>query len=191
MVDIDAAYVVASRIRRHDDRPSTAALAGLADTYQYDPVDHVQRLKAELHRPIQPGNTLRGYIADLTRIKEELHDLGEPATDKEMISCMVNGLRVPEYMAERNFLVHNPQTDFEVAYALCRKTAIRDTIVVGVAGGLPPAAFYTGPPAIPAPVSSRSMGVPRPPPRSGSPPAPARLTEVLSKMTESLAAIQS
>ncbi len=91
-------------------------------------MDHVQRLKAELHRPIQPGNTLRGYIANLTRIKEELHDLGEPVTDKEMISCMVNGLRVPEYMAKRNLLVHNPQTDFEVACALCRKTAIQDTI---------------------------------------------------------------
>ena len=102
VVDTDAAYVVASRIRRHDDRPGTAALAGLADTYQYDPVDHVQRLKAELHRPIQPGNTLRGYIADLTRIKEELDDLGEPSTDKEMIRCMVNGLRVPAYMAERS-----------------------------------------------------------------------------------------
>jgi hypothetical protein len=124
VVDSDATYVVASRIRRHQDRLGTAALAGLADTYQYDPVDHIQRLKAELHRPIQPGNTLRGYIVDLTRIKEELHDLGEPATDKEMIDCMVNGLRVPEYMAERNFLVHNPQSDFEVACALCRKTAI-------------------------------------------------------------------
>ena len=124
MVDTDAAYVVASRIRRHDDSLGTTALTGLANTYQYDLVDHVQRLKAELHRPIQPGNTLRGYIADLTRIKEELHDLGEPASDKEMISCMANGLRVPEYMAERNFLVHNPQSDFEVACALCRKTTI-------------------------------------------------------------------
>ncbi len=108
VVDSDAAYVVASRIRRHEDCPGTAALAGLADTYQYDHVDHAQRLKTELHRPIQPGNTLRGYIADLTRIKEELHDLGQPATDKELITCMVNGLRVTEYMAERNFLVHNP-----------------------------------------------------------------------------------
>ena len=117
--------------------------------------------------------------------------MGEPASDKEMIGCMVNGLRVPEYMAERNFLVHNPQSDFEVACALCRKTAIQDTIVAGVAGGLSPAAFYTGPPAIPAPVSSRSMGAPRLPPRSTSPPAPAGLTEVLSKMTESLTAIQS
>ena len=41
VVDSDATYVVASRIRRHEDRPRTAALAGLADTYQYDPVDHV------------------------------------------------------------------------------------------------------------------------------------------------------
>ena len=71
-----------------------------------------------MHRPIQPGNTLRGYIADLTRIKEELHDLGQPATDKEFISCMVNGLRVPEYMAERKLLVQNPQDDFEIACAL-------------------------------------------------------------------------
>ena len=56
---------------------------------------------------------------------------------------MVNGLRVPEYMPERNFLVHNPQTNFEVACGLCRKTAIQDTIVAGVAGSLPKAAFYT------------------------------------------------
>ena len=70
VVDNDAAYVAASRFRRHEDRPGTAALVGLADTYyQYDPMDHAQRLKTKLHRPIQPGNTLRGYIADLTRIK--------------------------------------------------------------------------------------------------------------------------
>ena len=76
MVGSDDAYVVASRIRRHEDRPRTVAMSGLADTYQYDPVDHAQRLKIELHRPIQPGNTVRGYIADLTRIRVELDDLG-------------------------------------------------------------------------------------------------------------------
>jgi hypothetical protein len=63
--------------------------------------------------------------------------------------------------------------------------------VAGVAGGLSPAAFYTGPPATPAPIGSRSMGAPRLPPRSPSPPAPSGLTEVLSKMTESLTTIQS
>ncbi len=33
VVDNDAGYVVASRIRRHEDRPGTATLAGLVDTY--------------------------------------------------------------------------------------------------------------------------------------------------------------
>ena len=102
-------------IRRHKTRPGTVALAGLADSYQYDPLDHAQRLKAELHRPIQPGNTLRGYLADLDRVRNELEDLGQPVLDKELIACLVNGLRVPEYMAERNYLVHNPQVDFDVA----------------------------------------------------------------------------
>jgi hypothetical protein len=80
VVDSDAAYVVANRIRRHEDRPGTAALAGLADTYQYDPVDHAQRLKTELHRPMQPGNTLRGYLSDLNRIRTDLEGvtLGSP-----------------------------------------------------------------------------------------------------------------
>ena len=58
--DEDAAYVVAGATRRNKDRPGTAALAALSDAYQYDPLDHIQTLKAELHRPIQPGNTLRG-----------------------------------------------------------------------------------------------------------------------------------
>ncbi len=38
--DEDATYLVAGRIRRHKTRPGTAALAGLADSYQYDPLDH-------------------------------------------------------------------------------------------------------------------------------------------------------
>jgi hypothetical protein len=109
VVDSDVAYVVASKIHRHAVRLGTATLSGLADTYQYDPVDNAQRLKTELHRPIQPGNTLRGYIPDLTRIKVELHDPGQPVTGKELISCMINGLRVPEYMGERNFRVHSPR----------------------------------------------------------------------------------
>ena len=124
VADRDAAYVVANRIRLHPDTPGTTALAGLADAYQYDPVDHAQRLRAELHRPIQPGNTLRGYLSDLTRIREEMHDLGHAVNDQELITCLVNGLRVPEYMAERNYLVHNPQTNFEVACGLCHKTVI-------------------------------------------------------------------
>ena len=96
--DEDAAYVVAGTTRRNKERPGTAALAALSDAYQYDPLDHVQCLKAELHRPIQPGNTLRGYLNDLGRIRTELEDLGQPVPDKELIDCLVNGLRVPEYM---------------------------------------------------------------------------------------------
>ncbi len=84
------------------------ALAALADAYQYDPLDHVQRLKTELHRPIQLGNTLRDYLNDLNRIRTELEDMGPPVADKDLIACLVNGLRVPEYTPERNFLVHNP-----------------------------------------------------------------------------------
>ncbi len=77
--DEDAAYVVAGATRRNKQRPGTAALAALTDAYQYDPLDHVQTLKAELHRPIQPGNTLRGYLNDLNRIRTELDDLHWPA----------------------------------------------------------------------------------------------------------------
>ena len=106
--DEDAAYVVAGATRRNKDCPGTAALAALSDAYQYDPLDHIQTLKAELHRPIQPGNTLRGYLNDLNRIRTELDDLGQPVPHKELIDCLVNGLRVPEYMAERNYLVHHP-----------------------------------------------------------------------------------
>ena len=127
----------------------------------------------------------------LTCIKVELDDVGKPLTDKELISCMVNGLRVPEYMAERNFLVHNPQTDFEVACALCRKTAIQDTIVAGVVGALPPAAFYTGPPTTPPSLGRRNLGAPELPTSSGSSPAPARLTKALNKLTESISMIQT
>ncbi len=96
----------------------------MADSYQYDPLDHVQRLKTELHRPTQPGNTLRGHLNYLIRFRTELEDLGQPILDKELIACLTNGLRVPEYMPERNFLVHNPQESFEVACSLCRKTTI-------------------------------------------------------------------
>ena len=93
---------------------------------------------------------MRGYLNDLNMICTELEDLGQPVLDKELIACLVNGLRVPEYMPERNFLVHNPQTSFEAACSLCRKTTIHDTIVTGVASSLPPAAFYAGPPALPS-----------------------------------------
>ena len=148
--DEDAIYLVAGTTRRHKAKPGTAALAALADAYQYDPLDHVQRLKAELHRPIQPGNTLRGYLNDLNRIRTELEDLGQRVLDKELIVCLMNGLRVLEYMSERNFLVHNPLTSFEMACSLCKKIAIQDTIVAGVVGSLPTAAFYAGPPAPPS-----------------------------------------
>ena len=84
--DEDAAYLVAGTTRRHKAKHGTAALAALADAYQYDPLDHVQRLKAELHRPIQPGNTLRGYLNDLNRIRTELEDLGQLVPDKELIA---------------------------------------------------------------------------------------------------------
>jgi hypothetical protein len=57
-------------------------------------------------------------LPDLNRIRTELEDLCKPITDKELISCLVNGLRVPDYMPERNFLVHNPQEGFDVACAL-------------------------------------------------------------------------
>ncbi len=52
VVDSDDAYVVASRIHRHKDCPGMAALVGLANTYQYDPMGHAQRLKIEMHHPI-------------------------------------------------------------------------------------------------------------------------------------------
>lgn len=100
------------------------------DHDQYDPLDHAQRLKTELDFPIQPGNTQRGYLQDLNRIRTELEDLNKLVAVRELIACLVNGLRVPEFMAERNFLVHNPQVDFDIAYSLYRK--IRDTIVAGV-----------------------------------------------------------
>ncbi len=106
--DEDVAYVVAGATRRNKDCPGTVALAALSDAYQYDPLDHIQTLKAELHRPIQPGNTLRGYLNDLNRIRTELDDLGQPVPHKELIDCLVNGLRVLEYMPKRNYLVHNP-----------------------------------------------------------------------------------
>jgi hypothetical protein len=92
-------------------------------------------------------------------------------------------------MAERNYLVHNPQVDFDVACTLCRKTAIQDTIVAGVAGSLPPAAFYTGPPAPPASLSRRNLGTSGLPTPSAAPTAPAGLTEALT--TESISLIQT
>jgi hypothetical protein len=48
----EAAYLVSSTTRRNKQSLGTAALAALSDAYQYDPLDHFQRLKAELHRPI-------------------------------------------------------------------------------------------------------------------------------------------
>ena len=130
----------------------------------------------ELRRPIQPGNTLRGYLHDLDRIRTELEDLGKPATDAELIACLVNGLKVPEYMAERNFLIHRPQRDFDVACALCRKTAIQDTIVAGVAASAAPAAFYISSPSVPVP-----SAVVRP---SSTPAAPAVTPQVETTLNE-------
>ena len=79
--DMDAQYIVAGRIRRNKERPGSEALKALAATFQYDPIEHAQQLKMELHRPIQPGNTLRGYLHDLDRIRTELEDLGQPVPD--------------------------------------------------------------------------------------------------------------
>ena len=93
--DGEAKYVVAGRIRLNKQRPGSCALKGLTDTYQFDPVEHSQRLKMELHRPIQPGNTLRGYLHDLDRIRTELEDLGQQVPDSELIACLVNGLKFP------------------------------------------------------------------------------------------------
>lgn len=84
--DNDVAYVAAGRIRRHKNQPGTATLPGVADTYEYDPLDHAQRPKTELHRPIQPGNTLRGCLQDLNRI----HRVGgsRSANDRQGAHCL-------------------------------------------------------------------------------------------------------
>ena len=181
--------MVAGATRRNKERPGTAALSALSDAYQYDPLDHVQTLKAELHRPIQPGNTLRGYLNDLGRIRTELEDLGQPVPDKELINCLVNGLRVPEYMPERNYLVHNPQTSFEATCSLCKKRAIQDTIVAGVAGSLPPVAFYASPLALPSSLAKHKqhdrVAVPTATPSS------ANLADALTKLSESITSINT
>ncbi|WP_322994000.1 hypothetical protein [Limnohabitans sp.] len=105
--------------------------------------------------------------------------------DKELIDCLVHGLRVPEYMAERNYLVHNPQTSFEAACSLCRKTAIQDTIVAGVAGTLPPAAFYAGPPAVPSFLAKHKQhGSPAASPSSAA--VPTDLADALTKLSDSI-----
>jgi hypothetical protein len=187
--DEDAAYVVAGATRRNKERPGTAALAALSDAYHYDPLDHIETLKAELHRPIQPDNTLRGYLNDLNRIRTELDDLGQSVPDKELIDCLVNGLRVPEYMPERNYPVHNPQTSFEAACSLCRKTAIHDTIVAGVAGSLPPAAFYASQLALPSSLAKHKQQH-----RTTVPAAtdtPANLVDALTKLSESISSINT
>ena len=106
--DEDAQYTVGGCIRRHQQAPGIAALEGLADTYQFDPVEHARQLRMELHKPIQPGNTLRGYLSDLTRIRTSLEDLGQHVSGQDLIASLINGLRVPEYQSERNHLVHFP-----------------------------------------------------------------------------------
>lgn len=57
--DEDAQYTAGGCIRRHRQSPGSVTLEGLADSYQFDPVEHVQQLRMELRKPIQPGNTLR------------------------------------------------------------------------------------------------------------------------------------
>ena len=85
--------------------------------------------------------------------------------------------------------MHNPQTSFEAACSLCRKTAIQDTIVVGVAGSMPPAAFYAGPPTLPSSLArhkrhDHSAG-------STDAGAPPSLADALTKLSESITAINS
>ena len=134
---------------------------------------------------------MRGRLNDLNRIRTELEDLGQTVPYKELIACLMNGPRVPEYMPERSFLVHNPRDNFEVACSLCRKTAVQDTIVAGVAGSLPPAAFYAGPPALPSSLARHKRLAHDPPEVSGPPSATPSLTEALIKLTESISTMQT
>jgi hypothetical protein len=189
--DEDAQYTVGGCIRRHQETPGTAAMAGLSDAYQFDPVEHVLQLRMELHKPIQPGNTLRGYLSDMSRIRISLEDLGQPVGDKDLIACLINGLRVPEYQSERNHLVHNPQTSFDKACSLCRKTANQDTVVGGIAPSAAPATFYTGPgtsASFPLPPSRPSFKSPAEAPPAHAAVTPA-LVDALAKLTESVTMI--
>ena len=95
----------------------------------------------------------------------------------------MNGLRVREYMPERNFLVHNPQTSFEVACSLCKTTAIHDTIAAGVASSLPPIAFYAGSPALPSTLARHKHHARDTPAIVDTPSAASSLTEALNKLT--------
>lgn len=156
-------------------------------------MEHVLQLRVDLHKPIQPGNTLRGYLSDLNRIRISLEDLGQPVSDRDLIACLINGLRVPEYQSERNHLVHFPQTSFDKACSLCRKTANQDTVVGGVAAATALVAFYSG--------SGSSPSFPLPPARTPSrpvheePSAPSSstpaLVDALTKLTESISLINT
>ena len=150
-------------------------------------MEHVQQLRMELHKPIQPGNTLRGYLQDLDRIRTSLEDLAHPVKDSDLIACLVNGLRVPEYQSERNYLVHNPQVDFDKACSLCRKTANQDVVVGAAAGSTLPAAFYGGSPTAPSPPTYTRY------PSGAAPEVPSKsstkipdMVETLSKLTKSV-----
>jgi hypothetical protein len=118
-------------------------------------------------------------------------DLGQPIHDKELIVCLMNGLRVPEYMPERNFVVHNLQGGFEMACSLCKKTTIQDTIVAGVARSTPLAAFYVGPLALRSSLARHKHHADGPPVVSETPSAPSCLTVALNKLTESISAMQT
>ncbi len=63
--------------------------------------------------------------------------------------------------------------------------------MAGVAGGLPPDAFYTRTPAAPPTLGRRNLTAPSPPTPAASPPTPAGLTKALTKLTESITMFQS
>lgn len=189
--DEDAQYTIGGCIRRHQKTPASAALAALADAYPFDHVEHVHHLRMEMHKPIQPGNTLRGYLQDLSRIRTYLDDIGQPVSDLELITCLINGLRVPKYQSERNHLVHFPQTSFDKACSLCRKTANQNTIVGGIAGTTASSAFYTSSPSTPTTAPLRIPTRPVLESLTDNSSATPKLVEALTKLTESVSMINT
>jgi hypothetical protein len=96
----------------------------------------------------------------------------------------MNGLRVPEYQSERNYLVHNTQVDFDKACSLCRKTANQDVVVAAAAGTSLPAAFYDGSPTATTPPTLTRF------PFKAAPATPSTsspdVVELLSMLTKSV-----
>ncbi len=73
---------------------------------------------------------------------------------------------------------------------MCRKIAIRDTIVAGVAGSFPPATFYAGPLALPSTLARHKHHARDTPVVPETPSTASSLTEALNELTESISAMQ-